>query len=616
MTSPHTTDGSWWPDRSGALPSAQEEDPTPPAAEGGTGTSAYGDGAAYQDGSAYGDGAAYGDGSAYDDATDGARPAGPDMEHEDAGASGASSLAAARQRIAERRSEGGVPGPASEADRTWFDPVVTPHRLGVIPPQDPGLGAERDADRITGAAALPGAARPASPVMPVMPVTPAASARHGASDPFAVPRCPVEPEHTPTPAHRRPVESGPAVPQVSAQTRRSARPASRRGPADPVKALMHRHRALCERAIDPLEIAAGLEAHGVTDRTAARFRHRDVFSLAEELYARVPRAEYPAHRPRATAPEAPPAPRSRRLLYLLPGAGAACAAATLGAEAFVTAGQPVRLGIAAAGAVAVAVALRLCVRRGPLSLRGAAAGTAPLWTCWLLGHLLVGDALLAQWAGAHGPLWPLAAAPDAAAFAAPAVVALAFAVAPAAWCARWFAVRARSRLAASRGLEDFSAGIRPSLPVATGLFLAALVTLLMAARAAALAAGGWYGAVHHDASYAVLIREALSAAAAPAALGALIFVARLLAVHGRPSAAARGLAAACAVEALALGAAAAARLPGCGVLGRPVEAVVARYGPGTVPLAACAAAALLLLVHATVTLSRAEAHTRLPADPR
>ncbi|HET6357180.1 MAG TPA: hypothetical protein VFG16_23715, partial [Streptomyces sp.] len=73
-------------------------------------------------------------------------------------------------------------------------------------------------------------------------------------------------------------------------------PAPRRGPADPVKALMHRHRELCERAVDPLEIAAGLEAHGITDRTAARFRHRDVFSLAEELYARVPRGAEPADR--------------------------------------------------------------------------------------------------------------------------------------------------------------------------------------------------------------------------------------------------------------------------------------------------------------------------------
>ncbi|HWU11883.1 MAG TPA: hypothetical protein VN520_36970, partial [Streptomyces sp.] len=61
------------------------------------------------------------------------------------------------------------------------------------------------------------------------------------------------------------------------------RPVVRRGSADPVKVLMHRHRDLCERAVDPLEIAAGLEAHGLTDRTAARYRHRDVFSLAEEL---------------------------------------------------------------------------------------------------------------------------------------------------------------------------------------------------------------------------------------------------------------------------------------------------------------------------------------------
>ncbi|WP_344563775.1 hypothetical protein [Streptomyces axinellae] len=58
---------------------------------------------------------------------------------------------------------------------------------------------------------------------------------------------------------------------------------------------MYQYRELCERAIDPLEIAAGLEARGVTDRTAARFRHRDVFSLAEELYARIPRPGTGAH---------------------------------------------------------------------------------------------------------------------------------------------------------------------------------------------------------------------------------------------------------------------------------------------------------------------------------
>ncbi|MFC7470683.1 hypothetical protein ACFQVA_28710 [Actinomadura keratinilytica] len=74
---------------------------------------------------------------------------------------------------------------------------------------------------------------------------------------------------------------------------------------DPVKALMHRHRELCARAVDPLEIAAALEAHGMTDRTAARFRHRDVFSLAEEMYARVPRHSSDRSAPPASAHAAP-----------------------------------------------------------------------------------------------------------------------------------------------------------------------------------------------------------------------------------------------------------------------------------------------------------------------
>lgn len=98
---------------------------------------------------------------------------------------------------------------------------------------------------------------------------------------------------------------------------RQSPPASavRRSAADPVKGLLHRHRELCERAVDPLEIVAGLEAHGVTDRTAARFRHRDVFSLAEEMYARVPRdGDAPApprtgRRPGRADP-APPGPSS------------------------------------------------------------------------------------------------------------------------------------------------------------------------------------------------------------------------------------------------------------------------------------------------------------------
>lgn len=93
----------------------------------------------------------------------------------------------------------------------------------------------------------------------------------------------------------------------------------KRGPADPVRALMHRHQRLCAEAVDPLEIVAGLEAQGVTDRVAAGFRHRDVFTLAEELYARVPRAGAPPAAGRT-------ADRPALLLTLAPGA--VCAAAS------------------------------------------------------------------------------------------------------------------------------------------------------------------------------------------------------------------------------------------------------------------------------------------------
>ncbi|WP_432247997.1 hypothetical protein ACRAR1_09305 [Streptomyces sanyensis] len=114
----------------------------------------------------------------------------------------------------------------------------------------------------------------------------------------------------------------------------------RRG-GDPVKGLLHRHRELCADAVDPLEIAAGLEAHGVTDRTAAHYRHRDVFSLAEEMFARTDRT------PRS-GPAAPVPPEAAQGADGLRGPGpgpllraaapaAVCALAVVGAEA---AGEP------------------------------------------------------------------------------------------------------------------------------------------------------------------------------------------------------------------------------------------------------------------------------------
>ncbi|GHI87541.1 hypothetical protein [Streptomyces xanthophaeus] len=216
----------------------------------------------------------------------------------------------------------------------------------------------------------------------------------------------------------------------------------RRAAGDPVKALLHRHRDLCERAVDPLEIAAGLEAHGITDRTAARFRHRDVFSLAEELYARTARTETPGAATGLLPREVTGGPRALRGLgcALLPGALA------LGAAA----GMPFAATAAALAAVAALV------------WPGRAAGGRFPW----LAHLLA--AAVAVWA-AHRYGTALA-------------VALALAVAPGHVAAAAYASRARRRLAASRALEDFADGARP-------LLAGALLGFTAAAAGAAAVAG-------------------------------------------------------------------------------------------------------------------------------
>ncbi|WP_371617790.1 hypothetical protein [Streptomyces sp. NBC_00454] len=226
-------------------------------------------------------------------------------------------------------------------------------------------------------------------------------------------------------------------------------PAQRRRPrlgGDPVKALLHRHRDLCERAVDSLEIAAGLEAHGITDRTAARFRHRDVFSLAEELYARTPRAQTPPA-PFAGIPVDPRAVRGFGCA-LLPGALA------LGAAA---AGVPWAGALAAAATVAA------------LGWPGRAAGGRFPAGVYLLAAVVVGWAVLR-----HGT---------------PLGVALAVAVGPGHLAGAVFAARARRRLAGSRALEDFADGVRPLLLGTVLLFAAA------AAGAAALAAAPYAVAV-------------------------------------------------------------------------------------------------------------------------
>lgn len=364
-----------------------------------------------------------------------------------------------------------------------------------------------------------------------------------------------------------------------------ARPTSptttrRRAGADPVKALMHRHRELCERAVNPLEIAAGLEAHGLTDRTAARFRHRDVFSLAEEMYARAPRDEDPP-----ATPPPPTAPRARAdwiLLSLLPGA--VCAATVTALH--LTHGRP-RLIAAVAGALAVALALRAAVSRGPLAAPDRRRHHAR--TCWLIAYALLGDGLLRA-AISGGPdtlptgtgAWPAMTTP---------LLALALACAPAAWSAHFFTARARRQLTASRGLEDFTTSVRPLLLATFALFLCAL-TALLATTAATL---------DTPAPYAQTLT-----------LGALLFLARLLTAHGFTHAPGAVLTATATAEATALATTFAARLPGCALLATPVQALVDTWGPGGIPTVAAGIGAATLLLHATRTLTGASAHA--PTD--
>uniref|UniRef100_A0AAU2V484 Integral membrane protein n=1 Tax=Streptomyces sp. NBC_00003 TaxID=2903608 RepID=A0AAU2V484_9ACTN len=360
-----------------------------------------------------------------------------------------------------------------------------------------------------------------------------------------------------------------ALASAPAQSGAGRTATGRRGPADPVKALMHRHRELCERAVDPLEIAAGLEAHGVTDRTAARFRHRDVFSLAEELYARVPRdTETPLPVRELTAQ-----PVGWALWALLPGI-----VSVLAVEGVQLAEGGIRSAVGAVGAVAFVVALTLTLRRGPLRAGPRNRPAARLCAAWLMAYAIGGDGLLAE-AVRGGPDggWPLDPA---------AATGLAFAVAPAMWCAHLFSVQARGKLASSRGLAEFAGRSRPLLLATVALFFGGLAVCLMVGQLT-------YG---------------VDAFGPCAALGVLLWLARLLAAHGFAGATTKVLAAAAGAELLGLGSVFAGRLPGCAALGHPVESVVQAWGAGALPAAVCGVAAIALLARAAAVLARASAH--------
>ncbi|MFC5956428.1 hypothetical protein ACFP51_18725 [Streptomyces pratens] len=375
--------------------------------------------------------------------------------------------------------------------------------------------------------------------------------------------------------------------------RESAQPGAGQGAADPVKALLHRHRELCERAVDPLEIAAGLEAHGVTDRTATRFKHRDVFSLAEELYARIPRD---GDTPRPSAATTAPGLRAGWVvLTLLPGVLGLASLAALR----LTHGQS-RVYAVAAGVLAIVLAMRAALRRGsPLGTTPATStpptrGTAA-WTCWLIGYALLGDGLL-RTALTGGPDSPPTGGPDGDwALAVAPALALTLAFAPGAWSARFFTVRARRKVVASRGLEDFADSVRPLLFGSVALFLCALAALSPLCATAL---------DEHFVPHEVLT------------LGALLFLARLLALHGFTHAPKVILAATALAQTAALATVFAARLPGCGALAAPVETLATTWDPSGVATLTCGAAALTLLIHAARTLTRASAHAQPEAPPQ
>ncbi|MBM9507676.1 hypothetical protein [Actinacidiphila acididurans] len=320
-------------------------------------------------------------------------------------------------------------------------------------------------------------------------------------------------------------------------------PALRRQAAgDPVRQMMRAHGELLAGAVDEWEIAAGLEARGVTDGDARRLRQPDVFGLAAELLARAPRTVArldggPNRTERALLP------RRTGLRHALPGAAAAV---------FPALRSPV---LGAGLAVFVAVTAWAALRKGPLAVpRG---GGAP-WAYALLAYALYGPQAVTALSG-RGPFDPAAQVPS--------FAALTLGLVPAACWAHWLAVRSRAQLAPSHSLADYADAVRPRLAVALAGHAAALAALL-----ALLTPGG--------------------PLAGPAALGLLLFAARLLSGHGEPLPALAALRGAALAETCTLAVA---------PLGLPL--------PGTAPEAlACGAAFLFLLPPTFRALSRPAPH--------
>jgi hypothetical protein len=93
------------------------------------------------------------------------------------------------------------------------------------------------------------------------------------------------------------------------------------GAADPVAELEKQTKDLVANAVDKFEVAAGLEADGLTDRSAQkRYGAPDVFVLADQLYAKAPaKPDEPEPQPSPLPPSSPVKHALRGALFALPG---------------------------------------------------------------------------------------------------------------------------------------------------------------------------------------------------------------------------------------------------------------------------------------------------------
>ncbi|MFC1441348.1 hypothetical protein ABUW04_24110 [Streptacidiphilus sp. N1-10] len=357
-----------------------------------------------------------------------------------------------------------------------------------------------------------------------------------------------------------------------------------RATADPVHDLLVRHLALCETAVHPLEIAAELEAAGMGPGTAGRYRHADVFSLAEELYARVPR------RPEAHRAPPPESPWRRRaglallvaVLYLLPCTGLWLARRTGGAGRGIGVDLTVVVLLALVAAGTAGGGRLLAGRR-----QGAPSGAERSFGA-RFGYA-VGMALVLGLCVTGGTDPALATA-------------LACGLGAADWCARWFRHIGWGHLGAARSRAGFRERMRPVLPVALGLFLTGLSALTFAALTlhrsrggdGALAAGVLTPAVHGADGTAWAAQECV---------GTVLLLVVLLWRCGRTADALAGLL--CGLSGLGVAAAAVhAVLPGGAGFGGSGAAA----GFDTALLWGFGTTAALLLPYAWVVLLRPESH--------